>query len=434
MKSQVILDYQLATARAGYVVRALLKFEGDEAAPSRSVPLNLSMVLDRSGSMGGAKLRHARKAAAFLVRRLRPDDVVSVIAFDDSVITIAEPATGSAQAGLAREIESIHSGGSTNLSGGWLRGRELVSRNGTTRHEPANAPAKKDSINRVILMTDGQANVGVTDPAQLVELCRQGFAHGITTTTIGFGEDYDEELLRGMAESGGGHSYYIENPDQAPGVFEEEIEGLLSLSAQNIEVKIRPEPFVDLVNVHNDHRSHGGPEGITVTIGDLYARDPRSLLVEFFVAGIGEAGSRNIASISITADVVRADGSIERQELSVPVAGSLSPEGREEPEIQRTKILLDAAKAREEARARGRRGDFGGAAAMLREAHVACAAMEMPDAVIDEQAADLLAMASKYEMRDVSASDEKYMYQRAYNARRGKALYEEKISRARKPE
>src|SRR6476619_4244078 len=111
-------------------------------------------------------------------------------------------------------------------------------------------------------MTDGLANVGSTYPAPLVGLCANGLESGITTSTIGFGEDYDEELLRSMAEAGGGHSYYIENPDQAPGVFEEEIEGLLSLAAQNIEVKIKPEQSVELINIHNNYPSHGTPEGI----------------------------------------------------------------------------------------------------------------------------------------------------------------------------
>ena len=426
MKSQVILDYQLATGRIGYMVRALLKFEGDASQPDGQVPLNLSLVLDRSGSMGGEKIRYAREAAAFLVRRLRPTDVVSVVAFDDQVTTVAEPATGEGQTGLPAEIERIDIGGSTNLSGGWLRGRELVSRIGAATD--STAQPSRPSVNRVILLTDGQANIGITDHSQLKGLCGRALEDGVTTSTVGFGADYDEELLRGMAEAGGGHSYYIENPDQAPGVFEEEIEGLLSLAAQNIEVRIKPEQFVELINVCNDYPSHGGPGAITVTLGDLYARDPKSLLIEFFVPGLDELGDRNIAELGVTADVLNADGSIEHQVIRIPVAASLSAEGREEPEIKRTKVLLDAAKAREEARERGQRGDFEGAAAMLREASVAC----MASPGMSEQADDLREMASKYESNAVSPADEKYLYQRAYNARRGKERYEQKIARPRR--
>ena len=140
-------------------------------------------------------------------------------------------------------------------------------------------------------------------------------------------------------------------------------------------------------------------------------------------------GVRSIAVVSVTADVIKPDGSVERQEIRIPVAASLEGEGREEPEIRRTQVLLAAAKARDEARKRGRDGDFGGAANVLREAKLAC--MTVPG--MEEQVEDLGAMASKYEHHDVSASDEKYLYQRAYNARRGKAMYEDKISRSRKP-
>ena len=424
MKTSVLLDYQLATGRVGYLVRALLKFEGDLVPSTEHVPLNLSLVLDRSGSMSGPKLEYARRAAADLVRRLRPEDVVSVVTYDDEVTTVAEPNTGSAQRDLPGEIERIHSGGSTNLSGGWLRGRELVSRNG----------AAPQPIRRVLLMTDGLANVGITQPSQLKGLCATALESGVTTSTIGFGADYDEELLRSMAEAGGGHSYYIENPDQAPGVFEEEIEGLMSLAAQNVEVRIEPEQFVELVNVHNNYPSHGGPSGIAVNLGDLYAREPKSLLVEFFVSGLEELGSRQIARILATADVITAGGGVERQEIRMPIAASLSGEGTSEPEIERSVLLLDAAKAREEARERGRRGDFDGAAEALHSVQMACmAAPELGD-VVAEQAADLSEMAEKYRSRKVSSADEKYLFQRAYNARRGKAMYEEKISRQRRKE
>ncbi|MEO7502817.1 MAG: VWA domain-containing protein [Gemmatimonadaceae bacterium] len=440
MKTSVVLDYHLATGRVGYLVRALLKFEGDAQETDSKAPLNLSLVLDRSGSMSGEKLRYARNAAAFLVRRLRPEDVVSVVAYDDTVTTVAEPATGAQQAGLPAEIETIRTGGSTNLSGGWLRGRELVARNSVNgnaaapsdnvKPKPANGARK--TINRVLLLTDGLANVGITDPNGLTGLCREAADAGVTTSTIGFGEDYDEELLRAMAEAGAGHSYYIENADQAPGVFEEEIEGLLSLAAQNIEVKIEPEASVELVNVHNNYPSHCGADGITVNLGDLYAREPKSLLIEFFVPGIEELGARDIAEIRATADVMTAGGGVERQEIRLPVSASLSGEGTAEPEIERTRLLLDAAKARDEALERGRRGDFDGAVEALHSVNLACMAAPELGPMVAEQAADLSAMAEKYRSRKVSSADEKYLYQRAYNARRGKAIYEEKISRQKK--
>src|SRR5688500_14444879 len=116
LKCTVILDYHRATGRVGYIVRALLKFEAETTTSDAKVSLDISLGLDRPGSMSGEKILYARVAAAFLVRRLRPTDVLSVVAFDDQVSTVAEPATGDVQAGLPDAIERIDVGGSTNLS------------------------------------------------------------------------------------------------------------------------------------------------------------------------------------------------------------------------------------------------------------------------------------------------------------------------------
>src|SRR5689334_6434217 len=276
MQHTVLVDYELAVAQQGFTVRALLKLQGKAPTATNRIPLNLAVVLDRSGSMAGDKLAAARDAAAMLVRRLHPDDTVSVVAYDDQVTTVAEPATGAAQTGLTSQIGSIHPGGSTNLSGGWLRARELVAR------------GKRDGgVNRVMLLTDGLANVGITAPDQLLGLCRTACGAGITTTTIGFGADYDEKLLRGMADAGGANMWYIERADQAADVFAEELDGLLTLSAQTVAVEIRPASVVTLTAVRHQYPSATMPNGACrLELGDLYAREPKSVLVELFVPAL----------------------------------------------------------------------------------------------------------------------------------------------------
>ncbi|CAN5331855.1 VWA domain-containing protein [soil metagenome] len=422
MKPSVLLDYQAAVERDGFVVRALLKLEGQMPQNGRA-PLNISLVLDRSGSMSGHKLHFAREAAAMLVRRLSPEDVVSVVTYDDQVDTVASPARGDAQAGLADTISHIGSGGSTNLSGGWLKGHEHLQR-GRTLDE-------RIKTNRLLLLTDGLANVGITNGDQLVGLCRQALERGVTTTTVGFGTDYDEQLLRSMADAGGGNTFYIETPDQAPGVFEEEIEGLLSLAAQNISIEVRPTGDVELVRVHHDVPSHQIEGGFALEVGDLYAREPRSVLIEFFAPYLLDSTPREIARIVMRADVLTAEGGVEHQEVTLPIASALSAEGHAEPEVQRQILLLSAAKAREEALRRRSRGDFGGAEHVLREtsAGLIAAACEAPQ--VAEQAADLNALADQMRENSFSVREEKYMAQRAYNAHRGKQLYEEKLRRKR---
>ncbi|HEX6057965.1 MAG TPA: VWA domain-containing protein, partial [Gemmatimonadaceae bacterium] len=386
MDPKLLLDYELAVARSGYIVRVLLRLEGRAPDAAARIPLDLSLVLDRSGSMAGEKLARAREAAAFLVRRLRPDDVVSVVAYDSEVTTVAPPAAGDARADLAGRIVSIEPGGSTNLSGGWLRGHELVADG-----KRARAAAGADrAMHRVLLLTDGLANAGITDPERLVALCRSAAAKGVTTTTIGFGADYDEQLLRAMADAGGGSTYYIEEPNQAAGVFEEEIEGLLSLAAQNVAVDVEVESAVQLVAVHNDYPMVHSGRNLRAEIGDLYAREPKSLLLELFVPALEDGQTIPIATVTVSAYVLAADGGIEHQVVRIPVAAPLSRDGHAEPEVRRELMLLGAAKARREALKLRDRGDFGGASAVLGTmAETLAAAPPMVREAMAEQIDDL---------------------------------------------
>jgi Ca-activated chloride channel family protein len=268
---------------------------------------------------------------------------------------------------------------------------------------------------------------------RLVGLCRAAAGVGVTTSTIGFGADYDETLLRAMADAGGGNTWYIERPDQAPGVFEEEIEGLLTIAAQNVTVTIRQGEDVQLVAVHNDYQSAAGADGIRVEMGDLYAREPKSLLVELFVPGLDEREAVRIAEVTVSAYALTEGGGVERREVRFPIMSSLAAQGREEPEVRREMLLLDAARAREEALHRRDLGDTRGASHVLDTvaARLSVAAMTYGEGVA-EQAADLAALARKLEREEFSAADAKYAAQRAYNVRRGKMQYEEKLARGRR--
>lgn len=422
MHHTLVLEHE--PAPAGTIVRALVRLTGAAPTSKNRTPINISLVLDRSGSMAGPKLAAAREAAKFLVRRLGMEDVVSVVAFDDGVLTIAEPSTGAEQATLTAQIDRIADGGSTNLSGGWLRGRELVAR------------AKRDgAVNRVLLLTDGQANAGITDPALLCGLASGAKSEGITTSTIGFGEGYDEVLLRRMADAGGGNTWYIERPDQAAGVFEEEIEGLLSLAAQNVAVEIRPTDAVQIVMVHHDYPFTDLPDAVRrYELGDLYAREPKQLLVEFLVPGDPHQAPKTIAELVVHAHVLTEAGGVEKREVRFPIAPTLDAHGRQEPEIRRELLALGAARAREEALRLHMEGDIARATAVLREASwsIASAPPAMAEEM-SEQAEDLRVLAAQLEGEGWTESDRKYAAQRAYNAKRGKSKFEEKIARANRP-
>lgn len=408
---------------AAHVVRALLRIEAEPRSDQARVPLNLSIVLDRSGSMAGAKLAAAREAAALLVRRLWPEDVVSVVAYAEGVMTIAPPATGAEQEGLPRRIEAIRSGGSTNLSGGWLRGRELVGQN-----------LRKEGVNRVLLLTDGLANVGIVDPDALTGLCAAARREGITTTTIGFGADYDEHLLRAMADAGGGNTYYIERPDQAPGIFEEEIQGLLSLAAQNLAVTVMPAPAASVTAVHHDYRRAPAENGVRLELGDLYAREPRSLLLEFLVRtrpGPVPAEEAAVATVCVTGHVITSSGDVEHREIRLPITFSPAEGPRVNPEVRRELMLIRTARARQEALERRARGDFDGASTVLSEIAAALELGWVHDPELAEEAADLRAMARKFYLRDITVRDAKYLYQRSYDNLRSRVEAKKRILRNR---
>lgn len=270
MKTDVRLSTKFLTAQNAHQVGMLVSLEG--GTPVRRAPINVALVLDRSGSMSGMPLEAAKTAATRFASFLSPEDRLSVVVFDDSVDTIFGPAPGGDPA-ATDAIGRVHAGGSTNLSGGWLKGRKLVEK------------GRVEGTNRVVLMTDGQANVGIVEPDKLLGLAREGAGRRVTTTCIGFGAGFNEDLLEPMARSGGGNYWYVESDDQMAGIFAGEIEGLVALAAQNVEVEIRlSHPSVAGVSFMQSYPVHQTSDGgWKVELHDLYATSPKALGLVFHV-------------------------------------------------------------------------------------------------------------------------------------------------------
>ena len=433
MKANIKLDHE-PIADGGWLLRALLKIEGEAREETDRAPLNLSLVLDRSGSMGGAKIQAVKEAASLLVQRLAPADTLSVVAYDHSITVIAPPAAGSEQPHLVQQIDSIYAGGSTNLSGGWLQGRKFVAEH-----------VRAGSVNRVLLLTDGLANVGITDPRQLTGLCREAASNGVTTTTIGFGADYDEELLAAMADAGGGGAYYIEEPDQAPGVFDEELQGLLSIAAQNVSVQISTTDAVESCRVLHSYPAsqHGGV--LTLNVGDLYAREPRPVLAEFLMKPAEQSGEMMSASgrgpdeipvgtIVVMADVLTEDGGVQEREVALPIRLSPAEGGLVEEEVRRELTLLEAAKAREAALEARTAEEFQAARASLRAMSSRVRGFDPDDDYLAEEADDLDEMAIGLESNELRAVDRKYMAYRSRHAHRGRKSAMDSLSRKKRAE
>lgn len=271
------LDYSLVkpnTSSERHLYVEVNASEFTQNSGSRA-PLNLSIVLDRSGSMSGKKLDYAKSSAAMIIRQLSPADRVSLVIYDDDVEVIIPAQKVDNKQTLLTKIESIQSDGSTNLSGGMLEGYAQVKSNYET-----------GAVNRVLLLSDGMANRGITDVNQLQTICQKKFREeGISISTFGVGTDYNEDLMESIAEYGGGNYYFIEKPDMITPIFEKELDGLLSVIAQNATINIQvPKEFTVSDVMGYPFTAENG--SVTVKLGDLYSSEKKAVLLKLKTAGI----------------------------------------------------------------------------------------------------------------------------------------------------
>jgi Ca-activated chloride channel family protein len=197
-------------------------------------PVNIAFVLDRSGSMGGRKIELARKAVEVAIDRLLPEDRFAVVAYDDRIDVVVEstPASREAKDGALRRIRDIDARGSTNLGGGWLKGAEQVA-----LHQAA---AGGGGVHRVLLLTDGLANQGITDPAELARHAGELRARGIGTSTFGVG-DFSDTLLQGMATPAAATSLHrAARADHRP--HRQRVGELLEIVARDAAIELYRDP------------------------------------------------------------------------------------------------------------------------------------------------------------------------------------------------
>lgn len=232
-------------------LQVLVRVQAPDADPTQAMkergPYHLSLVIDRSGSMSGVPLVEALRCAQHIVGSLAPTDVASLIAFDDRVDTLVPAGPVGNCKLLQAALSSVHSGGQTNLHGGWDAGALTLK-----------ADAGKAALARVILLSDGNANAGrTTNTAEIAAFCAAAAEEGVTTSTYGLGPSFNEELMVEMAKQGGGNSYYAETAADLFGPFAEEFDLISSLYARSVRLSL------------------DAPDGVTITVLNGYYVDLR---------------------------------------------------------------------------------------------------------------------------------------------------------------
>jgi Ca-activated chloride channel family protein len=219
---------------------------GLSAGAGARTPLNLCLVIDRSGSMEGPPLDYVKQACCYVVDLLSQNDILSIVTFEEMVDVLMAPQRVTNKQPIKEGIMRLMPGNTTNLYDGLSLGLQQVLQSS----DPGRAT-------RMVVLTDGDPTVGIKDFPSLVNQAAEIKSKGVTVTFLGFGPDYNEELLAGMSKKAGGNYYFIPRPELIPEVFRTELEKLMTVVARHLRFELKVARWVTL------RSSHGQVPGAT---------------------------------------------------------------------------------------------------------------------------------------------------------------------------
>lgn len=231
-------------------------------------PINVAIVLDRSGSMQGEKIEKAREAAISALDLLKPTDIVSVIAYDSDVSVLVPATRLTDKEQVAGTIRGIRANGNTALFGGVSKGAAEVRKFLDDKH-----------VNRIILLSDGLANVGPSSPGELGALGVSLKKENISVSTLGLGLGYNEDLMVALAGNSGGNHQFIENASELAGIFRREFDEALSVVAQEIDVNITIPEGIRPVRVLGNAADINGQTVVT-RLAQVYSDQQKHVVIE----------------------------------------------------------------------------------------------------------------------------------------------------------
>jgi Ca-activated chloride channel homolog len=336
-----------------------------QAPPSRTqaqqrTPLNIGIVIDRSGSMAGQKLHDAIEATKRIINRLNAQDRCAIVTFDNQAALLADslPVTSAQRLIIDAALSSVQSGGSTNISDGWQMAVERLQKN----HSAGTY------LSRVLLLTDGRANQGIRAADQLANLAAMYGQQGISLSTYGLGLHYNEELLDLLAQHGLGNHHFIAQSSDIDGYFQHELSEMFGVVMQRAELIVTiPANMQAEVVGHAPHHTEG--QRITIPLGALVHEEQRTIYVRLsapHMHPVGEYAGTVMLQGQLEDGQSTEITSVYQVQMSADVHVRNMPADRQ---IEHEAALIDLAWVRAEASRLNASRDFGRASDFVMSMH-----------------------------------------------------------------
>ncbi|WCL49561.1 anti-sigma factor antagonist [Leptospira sp. GIMC2001] len=268
MQVEVKLEYPIVAAGTPTENHLLVRLKTPPVVKGQRQPLVVGLAIDKSWSMKGEKMDAVLEAASALVNWLTRLDYLAVIAYSNDVQVVQALTNLTEKISITDKIRNIKVATSTNLSGGWLQTLRAL-----------DSKKIEGAFKRVILLTDGNPTLGIKEPSQFIQIAKDHAAKGISTTTIGVGDDFNEDMLREIASAGGGNFHFIDNPEQASDIFFQEFGDIGALYAQAIELKVEIPSSMQFESVLNN-LSYDKSEDISEFRGDMGAVGKQTIQIQ----------------------------------------------------------------------------------------------------------------------------------------------------------
>ena len=317
-------------------------------------PICVIPILDISGSMAGDKLDYLQKACRKLIDHLAPGDYMGVVAYDSAVYEVApvREVTQEQKENLKKDISKLRSGSATNMSGGLLKALEWINK----------MDLPDGTVLRVILFTDGHANVGIRGRDLIGVVSEQ--KDRATVSAFGFGNDCNQELLADIAARGDGNYAFIDSADAALTAFGRELGGLMTTYAQNIKIHISPDKNNEIVEILNDEDVVEDGKAAIVGLRDILGEEKKWVVAKIKLSKVEKPLPRKVNALQIVVEYMDKDGKsqkLSKYAVKVNLCKAGEESSEEDSDVVKHRDRLLASKAQEQAEIYARTGDFAAA-------------------------------------------------------------------------